>query len=78
MPKTSREYWQHKPTGHIWAIELSEGRVARCCGPIFLEDVEARLLNHLMYDAKDLSWVVTHRKEFRPYFPPTTKFSIAG
>ena len=78
MTAARREYWQHTPSGRIWAVEFSGSRVARCCGPIFAEDVDARLLNHLLYDDRLVPWITAHRREFRRFEDRPGRPALAG
>lgn len=71
-----REFWKHLRTGEIWAVEVHDGRVVACCGPVprsqRLESVA--LLQRLAFAADGVPWV----ERERPYWMPVFKQALAA
>jgi hypothetical protein len=61
-----QEYWRHKPTGRLWAVELYNGHVIRAIGPLQNEELDRRVLPYLPYTRRDIRWLNAHRSEFIP------------
>lgn len=59
-----REYWLHKPTGRMWAVEVVDGTVRAAGGPLAVEDAAPELLDHLPYDRGEAPWINRAREEF--------------
>ncbi len=60
--RTHYEYWRHKSTGRVWAVELLDGRVGGVAGPLDRRDATIDLLPHLLYTFPDVHWVEQERK----------------
>ena len=58
------EYWQHRATGEVWAVKLSDGTVIGAT-EIGRQDVHEELLPHLAYRATDIEQPAQKRGEFR-------------
>jgi hypothetical protein len=58
------EYWRERETGHVWAVELSEGVVVGCCGPLHPSELEERFLPTLDYSPERAAWTEAHRDAF--------------
>ena len=41
------EVWHHPRSGEVWAVELTDGKVAKCCGPIAERDFTPDLIEYL-------------------------------
>jgi hypothetical protein len=63
-PGLVQEYWRHKPTGRLWAVELFGGRVIRAIGPLGDDEIDHRVLPYLPYTRRDTRWLNEHRAEF--------------
>ena len=59
-----REFWLHKPSGRVWAVEVEDGEVVGVAGPVRARDTDPVLLDHLPYDSRDVPWVTRNRREF--------------
>lgn len=51
---TVYEYWHHRTTGDVWAVQLDDGRVVGVT-EIRRDDVNSDLLPHLPYRSTDAS-----------------------
>ncbi len=60
----THEIWQHRDSREYWAVELSGGRVVRCCGPLGADDLDPQILEYLPYDTADVAWVDVRREDF--------------
>lgn len=38
------EFWRERRTGEVWAIELLEGAVVGCCGPLDHSELDEKFL----------------------------------
>lgn len=61
------EFWRERSTGEVWAVELLEGVVVACCGPLGHDDLEERFLPGLDYAPDRAGWVEAHRDAFDLY-----------
>lgn len=65
-----REFWKHLRTGEVWAVEVHDGRVVTCCGPLPrsqpLEPVA--LLHRLPLAVEGVDWVEHERAYWMPVF----------
>lgn len=56
----SYEFWRERATGEVWAIELVEGVVGGCCGPLDQSEIEEQFLKTFDYSprraARSGSW----------------------
>ena len=59
-----REYWRHKPTGALWAVELRDTAIVAVCGPMDARNGHPDLLDYLPYDIRDVVWVRRNRDDF--------------
>jgi hypothetical protein len=66
-----REYWRHKVSGEVWAVELVGDIVVACAGPITLDPGSDNILDYLPFDTRDLHWFrqITHEFERVPTRP---------
>jgi hypothetical protein len=70
-----REFWRERATGRVFAVELDEGVVSGCCGPLDVSDVEDEFLPTFDYEHEQGAWLERHREEFElhrtetPYSP---------
>ena len=58
------EFWRERGTGEIWAVELLDGVVVGCCGPLTRSEVEERFLRTFDYSPARAAWVEAHRDAF--------------
>jgi hypothetical protein len=65
MAERQHEYWRHSPSGEVWAVEIHDGQLAGCCGPIDADGIDPQLLPNLPYDRRDVAWLQTHAVEFK-------------
>jgi len=62
---TGREFWLHRPTGYVWALQLDRaGRVTAAAGPLAKPDAEPLLLDYFLYKSTDVPWIERHGPEF--------------
>jgi len=66
-PLKTYEYWRERATGHVWAIELVDGVVVGCCGPLDRDELEERFLPTLDYSGELAAWAESTREDFEPY-----------
>ena len=64
----THEFWRNR-SGGVWAVELVEGVVAGCCGPLDASEIEDEFLPHLEYSAREAEWIEAHRTEFELFEP---------
>lgn len=58
------EFWREPETGKVWAIELLEGAVVGCCGPLDRSEIEERFLPTFDYSPERAGWTEAHRDTF--------------
>jgi hypothetical protein len=58
------EYWQHGPTGDIWAVKLRDAKVIGAT-EIGRPDVDEELLPHLAYRSTDVDQITKDRDDFK-------------
>jgi hypothetical protein len=63
----SYEFWRERATGEVWAIELVEGIVGGCCGPLDQSEIEEQFLKTFDYSPRRAAWVDAHRDAFGLY-----------
>jgi hypothetical protein len=61
------EFWREGGTGKIWAVELLEGIVVGCCGPLDHSELEEQFLETFDYSEERAPWVEGHRDAFDLY-----------
>lgn len=61
------EFWRERRTGEVWAIELVEGAVVGCCGPLDHGDLDQEFLGAFDYSSERAAWVEAHRDAFDLY-----------
>jgi len=62
---TVREFWLHRPTGYVWALESDRAdRLIAAAGPLAVNDAAPALLDYLLYRAREVPWIVRHRLDF--------------
>jgi len=60
----SYELWRERGNGEVWAMQLLDGVVVGCCGPLALRNRETSYLSSLEYSARRAPWVEAHRDAF--------------
>jgi hypothetical protein len=63
------EFWRESETGAVWAVELREGAVVGCCGPLDHSEIDEQFLPTLDYSVDRAAWVDAHRDAFDLYEP---------
>ena len=58
------EFWRERATGQVWAIELRDGAVGGCCGPLDRSELEEQFLRSFDYSPARAAWIEEHREEF--------------
>jgi hypothetical protein len=58
------EYWRERESGEVWAVELLDGVVAGCCGPLGPGELDERFLATFDYAPERAAWTETHREAF--------------
>jgi len=62
---TRREFWLHKPSGRVWAVELNtDGDVVTTAGPLDPKDADPAALDHMPFDGRYVGWISHYRAEF--------------
>lgn len=71
-----REFWKHLRTGEVWAVEVHDGRVVTCWGPVPRSQSldSAALLHRIPLAADGIDWV----ERERPYWMPVFKKPLAA
>jgi hypothetical protein len=67
--ETRNEFWIEEVTGAIWAVELRDGDLAGCYGPLLLDEVDEDLLECFEYSRGGVAWIEQHRDRFSHYVP---------
>jgi GAF domain len=65
-----REFWMHKTSAHLWAVEVSarDESLFACCGPFTARAARVVALDQLAYGrGPTLDWLRGHRAEFERY-----------
>lgn len=62
--KIEHEFWMERSTQAVWAIELHDGLVTACYGPLLPEDVDEDLLGTFDYSPGGAAWIEMHRERF--------------
>jgi len=65
-----REFWKHLRTGEVWAVEVHDGRVVTCWGPLpRSQRLESGALLHLLPLAVErVDWLESERAFWMPVF----------
>jgi len=63
----TRQFWAHKASGEVWAVQLRDGVVTGSCGP--LHHSERSDLDALEYDPEGNEWFAEHDGEFALWQP---------
>jgi hypothetical protein len=61
-----QEFWRELATGHIYAVELSDGVVTGTCGPLDAIDLDRAFLTTYRYSSADAPGVERRRELFVP------------
>ena len=64
---TERSFWQHLPTGNVWAVEIENQKLVSCAGPLDPRDVDQILLPHLPYTVTYVALLETDWSSYVPY-----------
>jgi hypothetical protein len=63
----SYEFWRERATGSIWAVELLQGVVVGCCGPLARSEIEERFLRTFDYGPARAAETEANRDAFDLY-----------
>ena len=63
----SHEFWRERATGSIWAVELLQGRVVGCCGPLARREIDERFLPAFDYSPERAPSTEADRGAFDVY-----------
>jgi len=58
------EFWRERGTGDIWAVELEDGIVAACAGPLRPGDIDPAFLDGYDYSPAEAARLEAAREEF--------------
>jgi hypothetical protein len=58
------EFWRECSTGRVYAIELEDGVVTGCCGPLSRSEVEDAFLEDFDYSSARAGWIERNREAF--------------
>lgn len=61
------EFWRERESGEVWAVELVDGIVVACCGPLEHSEIDEQFLPGLDYSSERAEWVEAHRDAFDLY-----------
>lgn len=60
----THEFWRDTTTGHLWAVELQDGVIAGCCGPLDWSEIDDRFLDSFDYTPSLVAWMEASREQF--------------
>jgi hypothetical protein len=60
----THEFWRHGTTREIWAVELADGIVTGCAGPLHLTEIDRAFLERYTYRADDAARIEAARSRF--------------
>ena len=61
------EFWRERSTGRVYAVELVDGIVSGCCGPLDVSELEDGFLPTFDYSTARAAWLEEHREEYELY-----------
>ena len=61
-----QEFWRERATGHVFAIELTDGVVTGICGPLAAVDLDATFLTTYRYSTVGAEALERRRESFIP------------
>lgn len=67
------EFWRDLSRhGEVWAVEISDGKVFRACGPLMVDEVgtNGEILESLDYSTSRAGWIQGHRERFERWEAP--------
>src|SRR2546430_9174099 len=70
MDRLRREFWRHKRSANLWAVEVSarDESLLACCGPFTARVARVVALDELAYGrGPTLDWLRERREEFERY-----------
>lgn len=72
------EFWRERETGEIWAVELEDGVVSRCRGPLHWSEVNPTFLREGYDYAEDEAAEIEARREEFEALDELTVVQITG
>ena len=66
MGEIRHEFWREKATGEVWAVELEDGTVVRCAGPIHWSAISPFYLHSYDYSPAEAARLDKERDAFEP------------
>jgi hypothetical protein len=74
----THEFWREAETGEVWAVELEDGVVSRCCGPLHWSEITVAFLQRgYDYRTEGAPELEARRGDFEP-LDEVTVTMIAG
>lgn len=75
---TTHEFWRETASGEVWAVELEDGVVSRCLGPLHWSEIHPTFLREgYEYSSDEAEAVEARRQEFEP-LDETAVLLLAG
>jgi hypothetical protein len=64
VTSVERTVWRDHQLGQVWALEVIDGQIAGCAGPLGRDNVSTDDLNNLSYERNPglLSWIEGRRR----------------
>lgn len=73
--KIEREFWMEGATHAVWAVELEDGTVAACYGPLLPSEIDDELLDTFEYSRGGAAWIELNRERFGTIKPAVPEIS---
>jgi hypothetical protein len=58
------EFWRHSGTGEVFAVQLLDGVVVGCSGPLHHDDIDPAFLEDLDYAEEGAAAIEATREEY--------------
>jgi hypothetical protein len=62
----THEFWRDGETGEMWAVELGDGIVTGCAGPLHRSEVDPSFLERYTYESRHAASIEAARDRFEP------------
>jgi len=60
----THEFWRHSGTGQVFAVQLLDGIVVACSGPLHHDDIDLAFLDDLDYAEEGATAIEASREEY--------------
>lgn len=60
----AHEFWRERSSGRVYAVQLVDGLVTGCCGPLDMSEIDDEFLPTFDYSEERAGWLEQHREEF--------------